>query len=314
MYTLDTPIAFLVFNRPDTTRQVFAAIQSARPSRLLIVADGPRHDHSSDARLCNEVREIVNNVTWPCQVDINFATENMGCRERVISGLNWVFSLVEEAIILEDDCLPHPCFFRYCSELLFRFRDDARIGMISGTNFVEHFISQPYSYYFSQMFHIWGWATWRRAWAQYDPSLKDWPAIKADKVLSEVIDDARLIKYLSDIFDQMHNGSGPNTWDYQWLYSNLVNHSLSVVPRNNLITNIGFGPGATHTTDTKSAQVLPSREIQFPLRHPPSLVSMRTLDCIDMRTSFLPTWKQRVFYRLSLPVRYLLELMLPSRS
>lgn len=293
-----TPVAFIVFNRPEVTERVFAAIQAARPARLLVIADGVRHGRPGEAERCEQVRQIVQNVTWPCRLETNFAAENMGCRDRVISGLNWVFGLVEEAIILEDDCLPDPSFFPYCGELLSRFRGDSRIGMIAGTNFVERFFHGPESYYFSQIPHIWGWATWRTAWASYDPSLGSWPRLKASNLLSEIVGNPRVVHQLSRIFDQMHEGAGPNTWDYQWLYSNLINHWLSIVPKRNLITNIGFGPDATHTVEPNSNHSLPSGRLEFPLSHPQAVVPLRSMDRIDMKISFPGTARSRISYKL----------------
>ena len=154
MNQLKTPVALIVFNRPDTTRKVFAAIAAARPSQLFLIADGPRADRGGEVERCEEVRKIISAIDWPCEVESNFSNENLGCRRRMISGLNWVFSHVEEAIIIEDDCLPHPSFFPYCSELLEKYRDTGQIGMISGFNHVPDFFPFRYSYYFSRMVSI----------------------------------------------------------------------------------------------------------------------------------------------------------------
>src|SRR5262249_20238987 len=132
MNQLETPVALLVFNRPETTRRVFEAVAAARPSHLLLIADRPRKDRACEAERCDEVRKIITAVDWACDVQTNFSDQNLGCRRRVISGLDWVFSLFEEAIILEDDCLPNPSFFSFCSELLTRYRNSEEIGMISG--------------------------------------------------------------------------------------------------------------------------------------------------------------------------------------
>src|SRR5579871_4386735 len=167
-WKLTTPVALIVFNRPDTTRQVFQEIRRVRPPVLLVVADGPRRDHPEDEQLCRETRAVAEEVDWPCQVLTEYSDVNLGCRHRPASGLDWVFSQVEEAIILEDDCVPHPSFFRFCSELLSRYRDDARIGTIAGTNVQGGRKRGGASYYFSKYPTIWGWASWRRAWALYD--------------------------------------------------------------------------------------------------------------------------------------------------
>jgi hypothetical protein len=159
---VNTPIAFFIFNRPDTTARVFEAIRQAQPSKLLVVADGPRSTRPGEAEKCAATRAIIDQVDWECEVLTNYSDVNLGCRHRVSSGLDWVFEQVEEAIILEDDCLPHPTFFRFCEELLEWYRHDHRIVAISGDNFQNGHQSGEFSYYFSRYVHIWGWATWRR--------------------------------------------------------------------------------------------------------------------------------------------------------
>lgn len=278
-----TPVVFLVFNRPGPTRRVFEAIAKARPAQLLVVADGPRTHRRGEAELCQQVRAIAQNVSWPCEIRTNFSETNLGGPERIISGLNWAFDMVEEAIILEDDCLPDPSFFPFCQELLGRYRSDSRVGMISGNNFTGRPLRTGHSYYFSQMTHTWGWATWRATWRRHDRNLNDWPEIKRNKLLFEVFDDRSLIAFWSARFEEMHSKTGPQPWDYQWFYTNLVHNSLCITPAVNLVTNIGFGPDATHTFDPDSPLVLPSHSLDWPLRHPPSLLALRSMDRYEQR-------------------------------
>ena len=276
--TFETPVALFVFNRPHTTRRVFEAIAQVRPARLLLIADGPRPDKAGEAEACQQVREVVSRVDWPCDVSTNFAASNLGCQERVISGLDWVFSLVEEAIILEDDCLPDLSFFPFCQELLERYRGDSRIAYISGANLVEKHLKTNASYFFSQIGGIWGWATWRSQWQRYDRHLKDWPQLKTERMLEEIFDQPQAVTYWTRIFDAMHENKGPNTWDYQWQYTCLKNNALTAVSSVNLISNIGFGVGATHTTEEDARFVLPTKPLKFPLKHPPSLNPLRSMD------------------------------------
>jgi hypothetical protein len=273
-----TPVALFAFNRPDTTRRVFEAISRVRPTRLLLVADGPRAGKPGESETCRQVREILRGVNWPCEITTNFAENNLGCRERMISGLNWVFSLVDEAIILEDDCLPDLSFFHFCVELLGKYRGDTRIAYISGDSLVARYVESADSYYFSQIGGIWGWATWRSEWERYDRYLSGWPELKKRGMLAEIFDDPRAVRYYTDIFDAMHEDRGPDTWDYQWLYTGLRNNSLSIIPAVNLVTNIGFGEGATHTTQTDSRFILQAQAMDFPLRHPPGIIPSRSLD------------------------------------
>lgn len=275
---LQAPVAFFVFRRPDTTRRVFEAISKARPSRLLLIADGPRDSRPEEAEACEEVRKIVTQVDWPCDVTTNFADRNLGCGERVISGLDWVFSLVDEAIILEDDCLPDLSFFPFCQELLDRYRGDCRIASITGTSLGVRHLKSNYSYYFSQLGGIWGWATWKSQWRRFDGRLSDWPSLKSENILSEVFDHPGAVSYWTKVFDGLYDGIGPDTWDYQWFYSRLRDNALNIVPTVNLVANIGFGADATHTFVPQPHVMPDSTAINFPLRHPKSFIPLRRVD------------------------------------
>jgi hypothetical protein len=276
--SLQVPVIFMVFNRPDTTQRVFDTIAAARPAKLLLIADGPRQNKEGEAEACGQVRHIVSCVDWPCEVFKNFSEINLGCSERVISGLNWAFSLVEEAIILEDDCLPSSSFFPFCRELLERFRDDSRIAYISGENLIEEHVKTSASYFFSRIGGIWGWATWRSKWERYDQHLKDWPQLKSEGMIEEIFDEPLATKYLTSIFDAMHQKRGPDTWDYQWLYTCLKNNSLIAVSSVNLVTNIGFGDGATHTLEKDNRFVRSATTLKLPLKHPFGFIPLRTAD------------------------------------
>jgi hypothetical protein len=275
---LQTPVVFIVFNRLAHTRASFERIAEARPSRLLVIADGPRANKPEESEMCEEVRMAATAVDWPCQVEVNFSSENMGCRDRIISGLDWAFSLVEEAIIFEDDCLPDLSFFPFCQELLDRYRGDPRVGSISGTNLLEKYLDTEGSYYFSQLFGSWGWATWRSEWQRYDRHIKNWPEIRHAELLEEVFEEPNAVAFWTRTFDEMYEDRGPNTWDYQWLYMHLINNALVIIPRANLVTNIGFGPGATHTKGEDTRHGVPSKSVEFPLRHPSSFIPLRSMD------------------------------------
>ncbi|WP_052200574.1 hypothetical protein [Terriglobus sp. TAA 43] len=291
-----------VFNRPATTQRVFRAVAQARPRTLLLVADGPRLTKVGEAEACEQVRSIVNEVDWQCDVKTNFSDSNLGCQERIISGLDWVFSLVEEAIILEDDCLPAQSFFPFCQELLERYRHDNRIAAISGTNLVQNYVTTSESYYFSQLGGIWGWATWKEMWQRYDRDLNDWPRFKAGKKLHEIFSDNNVIAYWTDVFDTMYaKENAPNTWDYQWIFSCLKNNSLIAMPRVNQVTNIGFGVGATHTQSEDERLIQKTTELEFPLIHPLDFVPMRSLD-----RRFLSLYRQGFLQRIRNRFRYAL--------
>ena len=275
---MKTPVALFVFNRPETTRRLFDAIAAAEPPRLLVVADGPRGHRVGDVEACARVREIVREVRWPCEVSTLFAATNLGCDARIVSGLDWVFSMVEEAIVLEDDCLPDPSFFRFCDEMLQRYHGDARVASIGGTQLVPEAVKGEASYLFSQLGGNWGWATWREEWQRFDRTMEHWPALKLDGMLGELFDDKATIRFWTRIFDEAHASGGSCPWDYRWVYTHLRNNALTVLPRVNLVQNIGFGEGATHTGHVDERWTPAASTMQFPLRHPESFIAMRCVD------------------------------------
>ena len=264
-----TAVAFFIFNRPDTTQRVFDRIADWRPRRLLVVADGARQDRPGEETLCQQTRAIVDRVDWPCEIEQCYSTVNLGCRDRTATGLNWVFERVEEAIILEDDCLPDPTFFRFASELLEKYRDDPQIMAISGDNFQPRSENHTGSYYFSRYFHCWGWATWRRAWSEYDMTMAEWPQLSTTDWLLSVLDgDAGATQYWAQQFTAVC-GNHINTWDYQFVYSIWKAEGLTILPRSNLVSNLGFRPDATHTSDPSNPlAALPLEPMSFPLQHP----------------------------------------------
>lgn len=268
---LSTPVLFLIFNRPDTTQQVFNEIRKAKPKELFVAADGPREGNPTDERLCLEARNIIRQVDWECNVHTLFREKNHGCKVAISSAIDWFFSEVEEGIILEDDCVPDQSFFPFCQELLEYYRDDERIMMITGDNFQFGKKRTEYSYYFSRYFHIWGWATWRRAWRYYDRDMKIWPEIQRGNWLFDILKDKKVVKYWENIFNETYHGR-INTWDYQWVFSCWIQNGLSIIPNNNLVMNIGFGDRSTHTKEDSRFSKMIIQEICFPIVHPPFII------------------------------------------
>jgi len=266
-YQVTSPVAFLIFNRPDTTERVFAEIARAKPRKLLVVADGPRPDRPGEAEKCAAARAVIERVDWDCELLKNYSEVNLGCKVRVSSGLDWVFDTVEEAIILEDDCLPNLTFFRFCDEMLDRYRDDTRIMQICGTNYFKGWRRSANSYYFSKYGPIWGWASWRRAWKYYDVDMKLWPEVKLQNVHYDFSDSDTEVEFRVSLYDQLYAGE-VNTWDYQWTFAKLINSGLSVTPNINLISNIGFGEDCTHLSNRIDQDNMRAHDMQFPLIHP----------------------------------------------
>lgn len=273
---MNTPVAFVVFNRPDCTVRTLRAIRDARPDSLYVIADGPRPGNSKDLTSCAKVREIVAaGVDWPCHVEYNYSDHNLGCAERVAGGLTWAFSRSERLIVVEDDCLPNPTFFPFCEELLIRYADDTRIGQICGGPFITNTLLRPTSYIFSRYGPIWGWASWARAWKHYDIKIGSWSRLKESGDLKSVIPNAIERRLRRGLYNKLATGKA-STWDYQWGYAKLVNSMLSVIPTVSMIENIGFGEEATHTSSSQS--FLQRHAVPFPLSHPETVIPDASFD------------------------------------
>lgn len=260
-----TPVVLIVFNRPRHLSLVLERVAEARPRELFVIADGPRN--GEDMALCAQVRSIVSNLPWPAETHFTFSEVNLGGPRRVSSGLDWVFARVQEAIILEDDCLPGPEFFPFCEAMLARYRFDSRIGIISGDNFVAPGMHCPDSYYFSKYPHVWGWATWRRTWSLFDFEMRSWQKAKSLGLLNSVLSNPETIAFWTDTFDTISGAS--LGWDAKLVYACLTNNLLNVMPAQNLVSNIGWGPEASHAVDPKSPLAnIAIGKLRFPLCHP----------------------------------------------
>jgi hypothetical protein len=280
------PVVLFIFNRPHLTMQSFDRIRQARPRWLLVVADGPRDGHSEDRELCQAARSIVSAPDWKCELQTNFAEENLGNRLRMSSGLDWVFSQCEEAIVLEDDCLPTRSFFNFCTTLLRYYRDDRRVMHISGDNYQDGIRRGKGSYFFSRYTLSWGWASWARAWQHYDPEIRNWPVARKGGWLHSFLDDAVEIKYWTNIFERLYRGD-IDTWDYQWLFTCWCNNGLSIHPNVNLVTNVGAGPDGTHHKEAHSTIGIPASELEE-IVHPGKVQRERRADQFTFRKHIAP--------------------------
>ena len=248
MNKIKTPLLFIVFNRPDLTKKVFEKIRQAKPPKLYIACDGPRLGYEDEKEKVDKVREIVNKVDWPCELKTLFQNNNLGCKKGCITAISWFFENEEKGIILEDDCLPHLDFFNFCEILLDRYFNDERVSFITGDNFQDGNLRGDASYYFSKYINLWGWATWRRSWIKYDVgNMKFWPEWSNSKDFSDKMIDNIEKKYWKNIFNLMYLEK-IDTWCYPLSASVWYNGGLTATPNVNLVSNIGFGDGATHTT------------------------------------------------------------------
>jgi hypothetical protein len=280
---LTVPVAFIVFNRPEITEKSFSLIRNQRPTKLFIIADGPRPNRQDDIEKCSIVRHIVSNVDWPCEVHRNYSETNLGCKYRPITGLDWVFQSVDRAIILEDDVMPSHDFFKFCSELLDYYAVDDRVWVITGDNFQGGQRRGEAAYYFSCFNHVWGWATWRRAWEKNDPHISFWPAFQKTKQWQSIWRKRSVRKYWETLFDNVYKNKHESAWDYPWTASIWFHGGLTATPNINLVSNLGFGPDATHTTsDTHKLSNIPVESLGN-LTHPTDIVRNEAADqfCFD---------------------------------
>ncbi|AFY61431.1 hypothetical protein [Synechococcus sp. PCC 6312] len=268
---LNIPIVIFVFNRPQSTERLIERLRSVKPTILFIVADEARSIHSKEIDQCQKVRAIIETIDWPCEVVKNYADRHLGCGYCISRGINWVFTQVEEAIFLEDDCLPVPSFFQFCSELLERYREEHRVTQICGTNPLGKWKSNEQSYHFSLYGSAWGWATWKRAWKYYDHGIS---AYSQSNVLQSI---AQLIKHPEE-FEHFQKGcvfalrNLSHCWDYQWSFAQLSQGGLSVVPSQNLVQNVGISLDATNTKNPILKDFLDVYDLDFPLITPSEVI------------------------------------------
>lgn len=292
---LSTSVLFLIFNRLDTTKEVFDLIRQAKPPRLYLASDGARTEKENEKELVNSVREyVLSNVDWKCEIKTLFREKNLGCKYAVSEAITWFFNNEERGIILEDDCIPSLSFFWYCEDLLSFYECDEDVYLISGDSRGSEAVNLKEDYSFCKYPLIWGWASWSRVWSQYDAEIKDWPLNK--KLLTNSISPLNgTRRYWSSIFDKVYKNK-IDTWDYQFSYLLLRNNAKCVVPRINLISNIGFGEGATHTFDVNSKNSNRTRqEFNFPIKHNLNPESESEINFFYDRSEF---YKKKIIIRV----------------
>ena len=242
----DAPVVLFVFNRPDTTARVIEAVSRTKPSRLFVVADGPREHVSNDRRFCAEVRNIIQTgVDWPCELLTNYSEINLGCRRRIVTGMEWVFSLADEAIVLEDDCVAHPDFFLFARQMLEKYRDSTHVLHINGTNVQGRTEEVRASHFFSAYSLPWGWATWKRAWAHYNVDMTSFAPFVERGGIAAKFKHSRQRKFFLNRYLGHCDPSTPS-WDWQWIFTTLALNAYAVTPDSNLISNVGDGDDALH--------------------------------------------------------------------
>lgn len=305
-YQTKSAILFILFNRPDTTGRVFECIRAAKPARLYIAADGPRIDRAGENELCANTRKITELVDWDCQVFTLFHDVNLGCKNAVSQAVTWFFDYEEDGIVLEDDCMPDNSFFRFCDELLDRYRTDERISIISGCNFQQGNKRGNADYYFSNLSHVWGWASWRRVWQDYDKELSRYTETDARLTLQQIFDEPLIADSWLHIFNELKAGR-IDTWDYQLAFLNFFKNRLSVIPNQNLISNIGFGASATHTTQVTPNANIPLGRLPENITHPADIQPDKAADRFTLDRDFDVATRKLKQNRLSYRIKRFLK-------
>ena len=274
----NSPVLLITYKRIDTTKKVLEAIRKARPKKLYFASNAARPDIPEEVHKVEAVRSLIKTIDWPCEIHTLFRNNHLSAKYSVSSAIDWFFEQEEEGIILEDDCLPHASFFQFCDELLVHYRNDQRIGMISGDNLQFGFKLNDDSYYFSNFNHIWGWASWRSRWqSDYDVEMQFWPMIRDEGRIKDWYGSNVIQEVFSDIFQKVYEGK-IDTWDYQWNFCSRLSGRIAIMPNVNLISNIGFGPEATHTTENTVMANIGLEQMDFPLKHPVGIFASNVLD------------------------------------
>ena len=273
----NTPILFLIFNRPDTTKKVFEIIRQIQPKYLYVAADGPRENIHGEVEICQETRNVVlKHIDWDCKLVTRLNNNNLGCGKNVSGAISWFFENVEQGIILEDDCVPSLSFFNFCENLLDKYKGQENIYMISGSNFQNKVYGNA-SYFFSEYGHVWGWATWRRAWNKYAYSVKVFNENAIKKSLAAHFKKQLEFEYWYSIYVKMKKEL-IDTWDYQWHIAIWINNGISITPNKNLVTNIGFNNNGTHTLcEIQGVSNKKSESIEI-IKHPIKIKIQREAD------------------------------------
>lgn len=302
-HPLETPVALIIFNRPEETTRMIDAIRQARPKRLFVIADGPRSD--AERALCDATRAVIDTqVDWPCDVQKNYSDRNLGCGVRPATGITWVFERVEQAIILEDDCIPDRSFFYFAEELLNRYADDERVLHIAGSSFQEHNrkFKRSESYYVSFLPNWYGcFATWRRAWRLYDYDMKSWPTLRDSGALVDSFQNPAAYERFARVWDEYYYKKITNSADGPWQFTCMSHNGFCLTPTVNLVKNIGFNERGTHTKQEDDRSKLAMHAMPFPLVHPARLEFDREADNYTYRFYFGIDKKLR--YRLVRPLK-----------
>lgn len=288
------PIVYVCFNRPKLTKKTFEYIKKIKPSKLFLILDGPRKSNKQDKINCPKVKKIIQNINWKCKVYKNFSKENLGLKNRFFTGLDWVFNIANEAIILEDDCLPHDDFFYFCEAMLKKYKNSNKVKFITGNNFQDQKKTDKISedYYFSKYSHIWGWATWKKTWHDVKREDNYWKNKIFNSDFDMMKSTAKEKKYWKNMYKSVLNNK-LNSWAIYLLFSIWKNKGLTVTPKINLIKNLGLSSG-TNTINLDIKLDISNKNLNKPLKHPKIIKVNFKKDLYVFNT----VYNKNFFYRL----------------
>lgn len=298
---MNVPIVLIVFNRPEKALRMFRSIARVKPTRLFVIADGPRRYNEDDIEKCAATRAIFDNIDWDCKLTKNYSKVNLGCGIRISTGITWVFEQVDRAIIIEDDCLPHPTFFRFCEELLEKYESDERIMHIAGRKACAKLPETNYDYYFSHELNCWGWATWARAWKHFDMGIRTWSRLRNTPWLQEFIGHRKMVHFVNDLFDRAYaSRRQPTYWGPQWTYSVWSQNGLSIRPTINLVKYLGFEDHRGNGFWARPQDYdFPVEAMRFPMEHPLSIKRNTEADLVSYDAFFVSRFKGLLGYHLT---------------
>jgi hypothetical protein len=304
MYQCRAPVTLILFNRSDTLRLVINALRLVQPKVIFAIADGPREGNIDDIESCIKAREVLNEIDWDCNISKRFLDCNLGVGRNPAEGIDWVFDRIGETIILEDDCIPNPDFFKFCDKLLDRYRNNPRVMMISGNNHTlgQYTIDNSYAFTYHTQTH--GWATWKDSWQHYDYRVQKWPKFRSYQWLYNITGSIISSIFWMKIFDKAYAKESPY-WDFQWTLCCWINSGVNIVPAVNLVSNAGYGAHATNTKDKSNPfSNLKTESMSFPLVHAETININyklgRTLNKTVYGFTFVSTAKRLVVRILSL--------------
>ncbi len=299
-YKCKSPVLIIIFNRPDFVKNLIDILREVQPTELYVAADGPRDGNAQDIERCHSARNEIESVDWECKIHKKYSDKNLGCGFNPSDGITWALNNSGESIILEDDCMPSIDFFKYCDELLEKYREDDRVMMISGNNHTLGKCNLFYSYAFSHHTQTYGWATWDRAWKKYDLNMELWPEVRSYEWIESWTGSKKSAKYWHGIFDMCYNKELESAWDYQWTFCCWINHGLNIIPKVNLVSNIGFTSEGTHTTDADNLVAnVPVVDLEFPLTHPTLFQHDIDLDRVLQVNIYTPSIQSRVISKIT---------------